>query len=195
MKKLLLFILFSTSLHSIYSQSSIKFRSNLFRFNDEYPTKKKIGFGIGHEKITLSHNWVKLIWAQSLDYKQTNFNYQIGGLGHGKTLIIGNIHLLNAQLDTKVRLGKRLFYDIGGFIAFSIVKELKPADFANYKNYFNSFDGGILTGIGYSFENITLSVDMQIGLFKILQSNGTQYKTQQLNLSTVIPFEKFKRIK
>ena len=75
---------------------------------------------------------------------------------------------------------------------FQFLKKITPSEFANYKNNFESFDGGLMTGIGYSLKNVILSVDGQMGLFQLLQSNGTTYKSQQLNLNLSIPFEKFK---
>ena len=123
MKKLFLMSFLLLLFISVSGQSYFKIRSNFFRFNSEYPTEFKTGFGIGYEKATLSHKWVKLIWAQSLDYKWTNTNYETGGLGYGTKNIIAHIHFLNAQLDTKLRFGKSLFYDIGGFVSFSIFKK------------------------------------------------------------------------
>lgn len=210
----LFFLFFTLSFNTIYSQSFIKIRVNAFNLYDTYTSDFKIGLGIGHEKITLNRSWFKLIIGQNLDFKHTNISYYKGGLGAGSTTM-GNINFLNAQLDVKTRFGKQFFVETGVYSSLSLLKKITKGQviasgcvynppnsticqnglispITNQASDFNAFDGGVLLGLGYTYQNLTFIIDGQLGLFKILESKYNNLKSEQINLSLILPLKKSK---
>lgn len=184
MKKLIIFILLYFFLNSTHGQSFLGIHANSLQSNSgRNNLGSKIGFGLRHEKSYFNGKYLKLIWAEILEYKRINTQYETTGLyPHSYTQVTGTLHLLDAQLEGKIRTNTRLFAEMGVFTSFSLVKKLTPSEISRYKSDFNIFNGGYLVGSGYHFSKITVLINTQMGMFSILKNGYKANKTRQMNL-------------
>ena len=210
MKKLFLLSFLFFSLHPISGQSFLKVRSNIFKF-DEPSSQYKLGFGIGHERFILDKTKIKVLFGQNLDYKHSTFDYYDGGLGAGKS-VFGTINFINAQLDIKARIGKKLFFETGLFSSLSLMKKITkggttttssclgspnqtvcpgPVDrpISNESDDFAPLDYGVLLGIGYTYKDYKIITDAQWGFNNIINLKYSQLATVQFNLSVLMPIK------
>ena len=133
-------------------------------------------------------------------------------------LFLHIINFLNAQLNTKVRIGKEFFFETGLYSSISLVKKITkggtitttrcilpinqaPAcpppvggEITDESDDFGSVDFGGLLGIGYTYKDYKIILDGQFGLKSIVNLPYSQLTTIQFNLNMVIPFEKFKSL-
>jgi Outer membrane protein beta-barrel domain len=212
MKKIILVALVLLFFNVTYSQSFLNVKVNTFRFND-YSSNLKIGLGIGHKNYLSNHKWVKLIMSESLDFKHTSFTYFEGGLGGGSSTE-GNINFLNAQVDFRSRIGKNFFGEAGFYTSYSILKKITKGqvtstqrcsfvppgqqpicyppsitEITNQSKDFSPFDFGLVVGVGYSFGDLTVVMDGQLGFYKILEARYNEFKSEQINLSAIFPLK------
>ena len=219
MKKIILLLIFVLLfLSPIYSQSFLSFRTNLFSFSHTYYTSDynnaKVGFGISHKNYFRNQSKVKIILSESLDYKHTNFIYDEGGVGGGKSTK-GNIYFLNVQMDARARVGGKIFGELGIFTAYSLVKKITngqvnvsrncsfappgvnciPQSFfeiTDESKDFSPLDYGLIVGIGYLYKDLTFILDGQLGLHQIVSLRDYQLKSRQINVSVTFPLKKLK---
>ncbi len=221
MKKLTLLLILVLAFSSpIYSQSFLSFRTNLFSFTRTYYTpdyiKAKVGFGIGHKINFANDKKFKIIMSENLDFKHTDFTYFEGGLGGGNTSE-GNINFLNAQVDFRARIGKKIFGEAGFYSSYSLLKKItkgkvtttrrcSPAsptqqpicypttyqEITDQNKDFSPFDFGLVVGTGFTFRDLTILLDGQLGFYKILDVRYDEFKSRQLNLSIIFPLKKLK---
>ena len=158
---------------------------------------------------------LKIVLGEGIDYKRLFYYYYNGGLGAGTTYS-GDVHLVNLELDLRLRMGRKLFGELGTFTSYALLKKYsnQKASFSQscflpptggvcppvtnkpspYVDDFKRFNFGVLLGIGCHLEKIILTFDYQLGVTPIFDlGRSTTYATEQFNLSTVIPFSVLKK--
>ncbi len=136
-------------------------------------------------------------------------------MGGGKSTK-GNIHFLNAQVDLRARVGKKIFGELGVFTAYSLYKKITNGqvnvsrncssapsgvncvpqsyfEITDQNKDFSPFDYGLIVGIGYLYKDLTFILDGQLGLHQIVNlRRDYQFKSRQINLSVIFPIKKLK---
>ena len=164
--------------------------------------------------MVIGEPFVKILFAQALDFKNSSFSYYDGGHGGG-TNVFGNINFLNAQLDAKARIGKQFFLETGLFTSVSLLKKITkggtistracfpppnqipvPAcpppvygEITDESDDFGSIDFGGLLGIGCAYKDYKIILDGQFGLNNIVNLRFSQLTTIQFNLSVLKPLK------
>lgn len=198
----------------ILSQSYFKASINTTRFITEL-SQKSIGIGgsFGYQFIIGKNDFLKFVTGQSLELKRAPFSYYSGGLGGGTTTT-GTINFINLKIDMRARIQGDFFADLGVFTALTLHdyitkgKDISsqyclilpnvnciPVTEGSPTNHFERFDWGISASTGYHFKHFSLSLDTQIGLYKVVALHYSTLKSSQFNLNFELPMSYFKTIK
>ena len=218
MKTFSLLIIALLGFSPVFGQSFLKTGVNLSRlYNGLFNPREEASpaLTIGHQVYLLQAEDLKIVLGDCIDYKRLFYYYYNGGLGGG-TSYSGYVHLVNLELDLRLRMGRKLFGEVGAFSSYALLKKYsnQKASFSQtcflpptggvcppvtykpspYVDDFKRFDFGVLLGIGYHLEKIILTFDYQLGVIPILDlGRNSTYATDQFNFSTVIPFSVLKK--
>jgi hypothetical protein len=196
MNKLYALIILTGFHFPIFSQSFIKGSINVTRFNNEL-SQQSIGIGgsIGHQLVIGKNSFVKFITGQSLELKRAPFSYFSGGLG-GSSTTTGTINFANLKLDTRARIQGNFFADLGIFAALAVHKyitngkDIISARCNPFPNpvCFPSTEGPATD----HFKHFSLSLDAQLGFYKVVDLRYDNYNSNQINLSLELPISYLK---
>ena len=218
MKPFALLIVALLGFSPIFGQSFLKTGINLSRlYNGLFNAREEAypALNIGHQVYLLKAEDLKIVLGEGIDYKRLFYYYYNGGLGAGTTYS-GDVHLVNLELDLRLRMGRKLFGELGVFTSYALLKKYsnQKASFSQacflpptggvcppitykpspYVDDFKRFDFGVLLGIGYHLDKIILTLDYQLGVIPILDlGQSSIYSADQFNFSTVIPFSVLKK--
>lgn len=209
MRKKIIIILLKISLlaQPVFGQSFLKMSVNTFKFND-YQNGFNLGLGIGHQIYLYKFKSFTAVLNENMDINRSDFYYYDGGLGAG-TSNRGHVRFVNLNLDFRIRYGKKLFAEIGGFYSLALSKKIKNEQsiYSQYCGFpgtncpqprtvpfddqIKRSDYGLLMGAGGQIKGIVLSLDYQYGLLNIVDLIHTTFSSRQINLNAAIPFSVF----
>lgn len=165
------------------------------------------GFSIGHQHSLWSRTKFKILMTENLEYKKAGFVYYKSGLG-GNIYTKGDIDYVNIKVDSRARIGKDLFFDMGFYASHALLNSISngkaifnedcsptntnqvtcPESMKiNIYNDFDDIDYGILLGGGFQFRKIIVNLDLQYGLADVVITTKSIITLQQINLSVAFP--------
>ena len=214
MKKNLIVFAFFVIINSINGQNFIKLSANQLYFTEvDYTSEKKLGLEIAIRRQLFQEKLVRLMIDGGLDFKRTQLSYRRSGGKLAGSTVSGNINFLDLGVDTRVRIGKRFFCDLGFWGTFALLKKIfngvvvsdgyyiptssttstyyPPTTSAvtNETKDFRDSDGGFLVGTGYAWEKVSIELNFAIGQKKILDTAYLDLKSRRFNLSVVFPIK------
>jgi hypothetical protein len=160
------------------------------------------GFSLGHQHHLFSRTKFKILMAENLEYKKAGFVYYNGGLGGG-TNTKGDINFVNIKTDTRARIGKNFFFDVGIYASYALLNSISNGKSVFTQscyptgpnqsicpepknqlvvNNFGNIDYGILYGVGFQFKKIVVNLDIQGGLAEVISFVHSKVTLQQMNL-------------
>jgi hypothetical protein len=165
------------------------------------------GFSLGHQHHLFNRTKFKVVMAENLEYKQAGFIYYNSGFG-GVIYTKGDINFVNVKVDTRARIGKDFFFDVGFYASYALlnsisngkaiyIEDCSPTNAnqgtctepinRNIYNNFDEIDYGILLGGGFQYKKIVVNLDLQYGLAEVVATTKSILTLQQINLTVAFP--------